>query len=329
MDRGIPTEAVLAEMRGSDPPVQYLVGTPKGRLSRLEKQLLTKPWQKARAGVQVKLLAEDDELYVYAESVDRVSKERAMRRRQLKWLWKRLRELAAMEIPREEMLMKLGAARSRAPTAWRLVDIEMDKESSMFVYTLNRQKLRRIRRREGRYLLRTNLTENDPALLWQYYTQLVAVEEAFKNLKGDLAIRPVFHQEERRIEAHIFIAFLAYCLQITLQRRLHALAPGLTARSAFEKVCRRPDDRCSSADDRRAGAAADPLHPAGAGTQAPDPAAQAPIATTAITPHRHRLRHSPPAVVQTFPANSLIGNGCRTGKPANPRRRAGPPDQAA
>jgi hypothetical protein len=235
MDRGIPTEAVLAEMRGSDPPVQYLVGTPKGRLSRLEKKLLAKPWQEARPGVSVKLLAEDDELYVFAESVDRVSKERAMRKRQLKWLWKRLRELAAMEVPREEMLMKLGAARARAPTAWRLVDIEMDKESAMFIYALNRQKLRRIRRREGRYLLRTNLTENDPALLWQYYTQLVAVEEAFKNLKGDLAIRPIFHQEERRVEAHIFIAFLAYCLQITLQRRLHALAPGLTARSALEK----------------------------------------------------------------------------------------------
>jgi len=235
MDRGIPTEAVLAEMRGSDPPVQYLVGTPKGRLSRFEKQLLAKPWQEARPGVSVKLLAEDDELYVYAESVERVSKERAMRRRQLKWLWKRLRELAAMEVRREEMLMKLGAARARAPTAWRLVDIEMDKAGAGFSYTLNRQKLRRIRQREGRYLLRTNLTENDPALLWQYYTQLVAVEEAFKNLKGDLAIRPIFHQEERRVEAHIFIAFLAYCLQVTLQRRLHALAPGLTARSALEK----------------------------------------------------------------------------------------------
>jgi hypothetical protein len=235
MDRGIPTEAVLAEMRGSDPPVQYLVGTPKGRLSRLEKQLLAKPWQEARPGVSVKLLAEDDELYVYAASVDRVSKERAMRRRQLKWLWKRLRELAAMEVPREEMLMKLGAARARAPTAWRLVDIEMDKAGAGFSYTLNRQKLRQIRRREGRYLLRTNLTENDPALLWQYYTQLVAVEQAFKNLKGDLAIRPIFHQNEHRVEAHIFIAFLAYCLQITLQRRLHALAPGLTARSALEK----------------------------------------------------------------------------------------------
>ena len=235
MDRGIPTEAVLAAMRAGDPPVQYLVGTPKGRLSRLEKPLLARPWHEAREGVRVKLLAEDSELYVYAESVDRVTKERAMRRRQVKWLWKRLRELAVMEISREEMLMKLGAARSRAPTAWRLVNIEMDKESSMFIDTLNRQKLRQVRRREGRYLLRTNLTENDPALLWQYYIQLVAVAQAFKNLKGDLAIRPVFHQHERRIEAHIFIAFLAYCLQVTLQRRLHALAAGLTARSALEK----------------------------------------------------------------------------------------------
>jgi hypothetical protein len=235
MDRGIPTEAVLAEMRASDPPVQYLVGTPKGRLSRLEKPLLAKPWVAARDGVQVKLLAEDSELYVYAESVDRVTKERAMRKRQMKWLWKRLRELVVMEISREDMLMKLGAARSRAPGAWRLVDIEMDTESAMFIYTLTRQKLRQVRRREGRYLLRTNLTENDPALLWQYYIQLVAVEEAFKNLKQDLSIRPVFHHHERRIEAHIFIAFLAYCVQVTLQRRLHALAPGLTARSVLEK----------------------------------------------------------------------------------------------
>jgi transposase len=235
MDRGVPTEAVLAEMRASEPPVQYLVGTPKGRLSRLEKDLIDRPWQEARKGVQVKLLAEDDELYVFAQSDDRVAKERAMRKRQLKWLWKRLRKLAAMEVSREEMLMKLGAARSKAPTGWRLVDIEMDRDSSMFTYSLNRAKLRTIRRREGRYLLRTNLTEHDPALLWQYYIQLVAVEEAFKNLKDDLALRPIFHKEELRIEAHIFVSFLAYCLYVTLQRRLHALAPGLTARSALEK----------------------------------------------------------------------------------------------
>src|SRR4249920_211299 len=235
MDRGVPTEAVLAEMRNSDPPVQYLVGTPKGRLNRLEKYLLQKPWQDAREGVKVKLLAEDGELYVFAQSVDRVSKERAMRRRQLKWLWKRLRHITTMELTREELLMKLGGARSKAPAAWRLVDVDIDKERPSFTFALNRKKLRTARRREGRYLLRTNLTENDPAQLWQYYTQLVVVEEAFKNLKGDLAIRPIFHQQERRVEAHIFIAFLAYCLQITLQRRLHALATGLTARSALEK----------------------------------------------------------------------------------------------
>ena len=235
MDRGVPTEDVLKQMRNSDPPVQYLVGTPKGRLTRLEKHLLDKPWRKARDGVEVKLLAQDDELYVYAQSDDRVAKERAMRRRQLKWLWARLNKLAAMEVSRQERLMKLGAARSKAPSAWRLVDVALDENSGALSFSLNRNKLRAARRREGRYLLRTNLSESDPALLWQYYIQLVAVEEAFKTLKGDLAIRPIFHRDERRIEAHIFVAFLAYCLQVTLTRRLHGLAPGLSARSALAK----------------------------------------------------------------------------------------------
>jgi transposase len=234
MDRGIPTEEVLAEMRRADPPVQYLVGTPKGRLNRLERDLLDKPWQAARPGVQVKLLPRDGELYVFAESADRVAKERSMRQRQLKWLWARLKELAAMEIKRDDMLMKLGAARARAPAGWRLVDIEMDTESSMFTYSLDRKKLRQTRRREGRYLLRSNLTEADPALVWNYYLQLVQIEQAFKTLKGDLAIRPIYHQEERRIEAHIFITFLSYCLHVTLGRRLQGLAPGLTPRSVFE-----------------------------------------------------------------------------------------------
>ena len=235
MDRGIPTEAVLAEMRASDPPVRYLVGTPKGRLCRLEQDLLDKHWQQARPGVQVKLLPQDGELYVFAESHDRVAKERAMRRRQLKWLWTRLAQLAAMKLSREELLMKLGAARSQAPTAWRLVKITVNKQNASFSYRLNRDKLRQARRREGRYLLRTNLTDDDPAQLWGYYLQLVTIEQAFKSLKDELGIRPVFHQLEKRIEAHIFIAFLAYCLHVTLRQRLRAFAPGLTPRSVFEK----------------------------------------------------------------------------------------------
>ena len=235
MDRGIPTEEVLADMRAADPPVRYVVGTPKGRLTRLEQALLAKPWQEARPGVEVKLLPQDGELYVFAQSRDRVAKERAMSRRQLKWLWKRLAQIAAMKLTREELLMKLGAARSKAPTAWRLVAVAVPKSGATFSYRLDRDKLRHARRREGRYLLRTNLAENDPAQLWSYYLQLVAVEEAFKTLKGDLAIRPIVHQDETRIEAHIFIAFLAYCLHVTLGRRLHALAPGLSPRSVLEK----------------------------------------------------------------------------------------------
>ncbi len=235
MDRGVPTESVLEQMRQSDPAVKYLVGTPKGRLSRLEKQLTDKPWHQARPGVEVKLLAQDDELYVLAQSEDRVNKERSMRRRQLKWLWARLKQLSTMKLKREELLMKLGAAKQKTPSAWRLVQIEVDKDKAAFTYRFDREKLRRQRRREGRYLLRTNLTESDPAKLWSLYLQLVNVEEAFKNLKGDLAVRPIFHQSEKRIEAHILVSFLAYCLHITLTERLRSLAPGLTARSALEK----------------------------------------------------------------------------------------------
>ena len=235
MDRGIPTEEVLEQMRKSDPPVQYLVGTPKGRLTALERPLLEKPWKQARPDVRVKLLAQDEELYVFAESQDRIAKERSMRRRQLKWLWARLKKLSTMKLTRDALLMKLGAAQNKAPAAWRLITTEIAIDGASFGFWLNRKRLREVRRREGRYLLRTNLTESDPAKLWEYYLQLVAVEEAFKTLKGDLAIRPIYHQREDRIEAHIFIAFLAYCLHVTLGHRLKHLAPGLTARSVLEK----------------------------------------------------------------------------------------------
>jgi hypothetical protein len=235
MDRGIPTEEVLAAMRQADPPVPYLVGTPKGRLTRREQSLLAQPWHAARPGVQVKLLPQDGELYVSAQSADRLAKERAMRRRPRKWLWARLKHLANMALSREELLMKRGAARAHAPAAWRLGAITVDPQTATFAFRRDRNKLRQARRRAGRYLLRTNLIADDPAKLWGFYLLLVSVAEAFTTLTGDLAMRPIFHQDEARSAAHIFIAFRAYCLHATLARRLRALAPGLTPRSVIAK----------------------------------------------------------------------------------------------
>ena len=239
-DRGIPTEEVLAQMRASDPPVHYLVGTPKGRLSQYEAQLLEQPWQTVRAGVQVKLLAEAGELYVLAQSKDRVNKERSMRRRQLKGLVKRRQELIQVELARDQLLLKLGAAKSQFPAAWRLVAIQVpDPAAEMrrpnFTFTLRRDKLRQVRRREGRYLLRSNISAQAPEKLWQFYIQLTQVEAAFKDLKDDLNLRPIFHSAEPRIDAHIFVSFLAYCLHVSLRACLRRLAPGLTPRSLLEK----------------------------------------------------------------------------------------------
>src|SRR2546428_7427954 len=206
MARGVRREEVPAEMGAADPPVHYLVGTPKGRLTRLEKHLVARPWQEARPGVQVKLLAQEGELYVLAQSRDRVAKERAMRQRQLKRLWARLKQLSTMQMTREELLMKLGAARDQSRMAWRLAVIEVAADAATFSYRLDRDKLRQTRSREGRYLLRTNLVEEDPAKLWSHYLPLVAAEEAFKNLQGDLPNRPVFHPLQARIQAPAFHA---------------------------------------------------------------------------------------------------------------------------
>jgi len=235
MDRGIPTEETLAQMRACDPPVYYLVGTPKGRLSKLEAELLTLDWQQAREGVEVKLLPREGELYVLARSKDRVAKERAMRRRQLKKLWTRLAELQRMAPPRDALLLKLGAAQQQSLKAWSLVHVHVAADGALS-YKLLKDKLKAVTRREGRYLLRSNLTETNPARIWRLYMQLVQVEEAFKNLKGDLSVRPIHHQVEQRIEAHIFISFLAYCLHVTLRHQLRSKAPGLTPRSVFEQL---------------------------------------------------------------------------------------------
>jgi transposase len=246
MDRGIPTEEVLEEMRSAhEPPVQYLVGTPKGRLGKLESELLKLSWQQAREGVRVKLLPQDKELYVCVESQARVGKERSMRRRRLKRLITRLKELQAQRPSYETLLLKLGAAKSEAGRDWSLLDITMPqrptkkadrRERTDFSFKLDKERLRIARRREGRYLLRSNLTDTDPEKLWTMYLQLTQVEQAFKDLKGDLGVRPIYHQKDSRIEAHIMVSFLAYCVHITLRERLRRQAPGLTPRQALDHL---------------------------------------------------------------------------------------------
>src|SRR5216684_2676880 len=243
---GLPlAEEVLAEMRQADPPVSYLVGTPKGRLSKLEKALLALPWQAVRQGVDVKLLslpstsAQEQELYVLAQSHARIHKERAMRRRKLKWLWARLKQIAAMELTREELLMKLGAARAKARAAWRLIDVEVAPDNATFSFALNRDKLRQTRRREGRYLLRTNLCDRDPAHLWQFYIQLVEVEAAFKNLKDDLQLRPIYHQLEHRVEAHILMCSsdCSWFGRVAVGRRYDLRRLGIRAAVSSDDIC--------------------------------------------------------------------------------------------
>jgi hypothetical protein len=249
MDRGIPTEENLTQMRQqSDPPVQYVVGTPKGRLTKLEAALLKLPWQQARPSVQVKLLSQEQELFILVNSQARVNKERAIRRRKLKKLWVRLKELKEQWPSYQALWMKLGAAKAEAGRVWSLVKLSLPKVPRTrkareqrvpgFEFELRKAKLREVHKREGRYLLRTNLTETDPVKVWEFYLQLVEVEQAFKNLKGDLCIRPIFHQLQRRIEAHIFVCFLAYCVQVTLRHQLRAKAPGLTPRQVLEKFGR-------------------------------------------------------------------------------------------
>ena len=240
MDRGIPTEETLQTMRTSDPQIHYLVGTPKGRLNKLEKDFLEKPWQQVRDLVNVKLLSQDGELYIMARSDRRVSKERGIRRRRLKKLCNRLKALQSQTLTRDSLLLKLGAAKKEAGRAYSLVEINLPKANEAvneetFTFRLRRNKLRTVRRREGCYMLRSNLIGQDPAKLWEYYIQLTEIEQAFKELKHDLSLRPIYHQNDNRIDAHIFVSFIAYCLLTTLKHRAKQKAPGLTPRAVLEK----------------------------------------------------------------------------------------------
>jgi len=240
MDRGIPTEAVLKEMRGTERQF-YLVGTPKARVTKYEKHWLELPWKKVRDSVEVKLFSQDGELYVLAKSEGRQQKEIAIRRKKLARLLRKLRRMRKSLPKRDQLLLRIGAAKKEAGRAFGFVKIRgpgKDEEvtAKTFTFHTDKAKLREAQLRDGHYLLRTNLVAEDPALLWDRYMQLTQIEAAFKCLKSELGIRPIYHQLEHRVEAHILVAFLAYCLSVTLRHRLQAHAPGLTSRAVLEKL---------------------------------------------------------------------------------------------
>ncbi len=243
MDRGIPTEAVLEEMRKAESPVYYLVGTPRARMRKMERDWLDLPWRKVRDSVEVKLAVADGEMYVLAKSEGRQAKEMAMRRKKLARFLLKLRAMRRSCPKRDQLLLRIGAAKSAAGRASGFVEITLPSPReavtrSSFTFRVLKDKLREAELRDGHYLLRSNLVGEDPAVLWERYIQLTQVEAAFKNMKSELGVRPIFHQLQHRAEAHIFVAFLSYCLLVTLKNRLAVHAPGLTPRAVLDKFAK-------------------------------------------------------------------------------------------
>jgi transposase len=238
-DRGIVSEENLQRLRRRG--ASYLVGTPRTQLKAYERRLLEGDWQRVSGEVEVQLIAQDKETYVLARSQARAQKESAMRLRVVHGLMRdliRLRRLlrhGRLKDP-DKVLLHLGRLKERYQQAWRYVKINL--EDLRLSWRWNRDELRLAASRDGAYLLRTNLEDSDPAKLWSQYIQLTEVEAVIRALKSDLAIRPIWHFTPTRVEAHIMVAFLGYCLWVCLKRKLKASAPSLTPWQLLDQFAR-------------------------------------------------------------------------------------------
>jgi len=238
-DRGLVEEANLAALR--ERGARYLVGTRKSELRRHEQRLLQGDWQQVSDSVRVQLVTADGETYVLAQSAPRAQKEAAMRTRVVRGLMRDLvrlrRSLRHSHLTDPEKLRhRLGRLHERWPQAWRYVKLEVAELRLRWRW--DRDALKSAAARDGAYLLRTNLTATDPAQLWQQYIQLTEVEAAFRALKSELALRPIWHWKAARVEAHVMVAFLGYALWVTLKQKLRRVAPSLTPWQALELLGR-------------------------------------------------------------------------------------------
>ena len=238
-DRGIVSEDNLKLLR--ERQAHYLVGTPRSQLKRYEKELLEGSWQQISAEVQVQLVAEQGEVYVLCRSRERQNKERAMRRRRLRELIGDLRSLRRRvrtgQLKQPKLIQRqIGRLHERHPQAWRWLNLQL--EGNQISWDWNREKFQQAALSEGAYLLRAHWTETDPQKLWQTYVQLSEAEAAFRTLKSEVKIRPIWHWLERRVEAHVLVAFLGYCLWVCLRKRAERIAPALTPWQVLDQLGR-------------------------------------------------------------------------------------------
>jgi transposase len=226
-DRGVVSEENLVAIRKRGG--EYLVGTTRSKLKQFEQELLKDDFEKIRPDVEVKQIQipGGDETYILCRTVGRKEKEKAIRSRfvakiekALTGLEKRIAEGKLKD--RDKMFMRLGRIQASHPQVADLYEmaIKDSKEGARLVWRQKPEQQQWLEAREGAYLLRTNLTANGAADLWKKYMQLTEVEAAFRTLKSELAIRPLFHQLEKRVKAHVLVAFLGYALLVTLKHLL-------------------------------------------------------------------------------------------------------------
>jgi len=219
-DRGIVSEENLAMLRRKKG--QYLVGTRRSELKKYEEELLDKNWHSVREDVEVKLIptGKGEETYVLCRAAKRGAKEEAMRETASKKLEKRLTKLAqrierGKLKDRTKIERRIGAILGKYSSVSDLYEVKL--KNGRLIWKIDKEKIRWCKAREGAYLLRTNITEKDPGQLWEKYMQLTEAEAAFRVLKSELAIRPIWHQKKERVQAHILVAFLGYALWVTLK----------------------------------------------------------------------------------------------------------------